>query len=347
VTTRRERLATPRAAAPRALERARPLVSAGLRRAVERLPSRLRLVASYHLGWCDERGREAEGDGGKAVRPTVTLLASEAVGGTFQAALPGAVAVELVHNFSLLHDDVMDGDRERRHRPTVWSLFGVGEAILVGDALLNLAHQVLLDDPRPAARRAASELARAPAEMIAGQAEDLSFESRVDVSVEEVEAMSAHKTAALLSCAGAVGAILGGGDEPQVQALRAFGHHLGLAFQAVDDVLGIWGDPTVTGKPVANDLRQRKKTLPVAHALASGGPGAGELARLLADGEPREEAVARAVALVEAAGSREWALALAARRLEAALDALRGGNLRPGPVAELEEVAAFVVGRDF
>lgn len=347
MTARGPQAAPSRVAPPRAFERARPLISAGLRRAVEGLPERLRLLASYHLGWSDERGRETRADGGKAVRPTLALLASEAVGGTFEASLPGAVAVELVHNFSLLHDDVMDRDRERRHRPTVWALFGVGEAILAGDALLNLAHQVLLADPRPQARRAAAELSRATAEMIAGQAEDLSFESRDRVSVEEVLAMSEHKTAALLSCAAAVGGLLGDGPDRAVEALRAFGRHLGLAFQAVDDVLGIWGDPAVTGKPVANDLRQRKKTLPVAHALASGGPGARELADLLARPEPGEEAVARAVALLEAAGSREWALQLAADHLERALAALGAGRLRPGPAAELEEVAAFVVRRDF
>lgn len=347
MTVRGPRVAASGVAPPRAFERARPLISVGLRRAVEGLPERLRLLASYHLGWSDERGRETRADGGKAVRPTLALLASEAVGGTFEAALPGAVAVELVHNFSLLHDDVMDRDRERRHRPTVWALFGVGEAILAGDALLNLAHQVLLADPRPRARRAAAELSRATAEMIAGQAQDLSFESRDRVALEEVLAMSEHKTAALLSCAAAVGGLLGEGPEGAVEALRAFGRHLGLAFQAVDDVLGIWGDPAVTGKPVANDLRQRKKTLPVAHALASGGRGGRELAELLARPELEEEAVPRAVALLEAAGSREWALQLATDHLERALASLREGGLRSGPAAELEEVAVFVVRRDF
>ncbi len=115
-------------------------------------------MAAYHLGWRDADGRETLADGGKAVRPSLTLLSAEAVGGQAEAAVPGAVALELVHNFSLIHDDVMDGDTERRHRPTVWALFGVGEAIVSGDALAALAYAVLLEDDRPEAHRAAREL---------------------------------------------------------------------------------------------------------------------------------------------------------------------------------------------
>ncbi len=123
---------------PAAFGRMRPLIEAGLREAIGRLSPNLAGIAEYHLGWRDAEGRETRGDGGKAVRPTISLLAAEAVGADAARALPGAVAVELVHDFSLLHDDVMDGDRERRHRPTVWALFGQAQAIVVGDALLAL-----------------------------------------------------------------------------------------------------------------------------------------------------------------------------------------------------------------
>ena len=334
-----------RLAAPLSLARMKPLISAGLRDAVSTLSPTLARLVAYHLGWEDERGRETDADGGKALRPTITLLAAESVGAAADSALRGAVAVELVHNFSLLHDDVMDGDRERRHRPTVWALFGIGQAIIAGDALLALAQRHLLDDERPEARRAAEELNRSTAEMIEGQSEDLSPEARIDVSVEESVSMATHKTAALLSGAAAVGAVLGGADERAIEALRGFGRHLGIAFQAVDDVLGIWGDPALTGKPAANDLRQRKKTIPVVHALASN--GGVDLKGLLSNGELSEAPLREALQLVEAAGSREWALGLAEHHLREANAALDAGSLSPGPVEELRDLAWFVVGRNF
>jgi geranylgeranyl diphosphate synthase, type I len=332
---------------PAAFARLRPVIDAGLRRAVDRLSPNLAPVAQYHLGWRDTEGRAVRGDGGKAVRPTIALLAAEAVGSDAAAALPGAVAIELVHDFSLLHDDVMDGDRERRHRPTVWALFGLGQAIVVGDALLALAEDLLLEDPRPEATAAAAQLTRATAEMIQGQAEDLAFESRPDVSLEECLEMTGRKTGALLSCAAAMGGVLGGGDDRSIQALRSYGRHLGLAFQAVDDVLGIWGDPAVTGKPAAGDLRQHKKSIPVVHALTSGGPGAAEVRAFLSNGQPDEELVAGTVARLEEAGSRQWTLGVAGRELSAALDALAGQGLDRHAVAELEELALFVTRRNF
>src|SRR5207245_901889 len=137
---------------PGALVRTRAAVSGGLRRAVDRLSPPIDRVVAYHLGWRDPDGHEVGADGGKAIRPAIALLAGEAVGGSASSALAGAVALELVHNYSLIHDDVMDGDRERRHRPTVWALFGIGQAIVAGDAIVALAQQLLLEDPRPESR---------------------------------------------------------------------------------------------------------------------------------------------------------------------------------------------------
>jgi geranylgeranyl diphosphate synthase type I len=327
------------------LARLKPLISTGLKYAVGALSPRLRRIVSYHMGWQDEQGRETEGDGGKALRPTISLLAAEAVGAQAKAALPGAVAIELVHNFSLLHDDVMDGDRERRHRPAVWAQFGMGEAIIAGDALLALAQRILLADPKRQGERAARELNRATAEMIEGQSEDLSFEARVDVSIEECLTMSRHKTSALISAAAGIGGILGGGDEQNIGALRSFGTHLGLAFQAVDDDLGIWGDPAVTGKPAANDLRQRKKTIPVVHALA--GDDGSELRALLSKGKPTESELRRAVDIIDRSGSREWTRDLAWRNLVTSMSALEGALLLPQAADELRQLAGFVVRRDF
>jgi len=327
---------------PSGLVRTRPLIDEALRAAVGRLPQALQLPVTYHLGWSTADGSPEAGDAGKAVRPALTVLAAEAVGGSIERALPGAAAVELVHNFSLLHDDVMDGDRERRHRPTVWALFGVGQAIVAGDSLLALALEMLIEAGPPEAAR---ELTAATAGMIQGQAEDLAFESRLDVTPDECLSMSAHKTALLLSCAPALGAILGGADAPWVESLRSFGFELGVAFQAVDDLLGIWGDPAVTGKPVASDLRQHKKTLPVVHALSM--PAGDPLRAALSKAELSDDDVASAMAALGACGSRAWGADLAQKRLDRALQALDATPLEAGPSEELREIAAFITRRTF
>ena len=340
--------------APGSLARAREAAGPALREAVARLHPEVRRVAEYHLGFADATGAPVAGDGGKAVRPTLAMLAAEAVGrgaaprGASGDWVPGAVAIELVHDFSLLHDDVMDRDRERRHRPTAWALFGEPAAIVTGDALMVAAQQELLGrSPTPARCRATAELTDAAQRMIAGQALDLAFESRTDVTVRECMAMLAGKTGALLSCACALGAILAGGAEPAIDALRSFGLELGLAFQAIDDLLGIWGDPEVTGKPAANDLRQHKKSLPVVAALDSGTEAGRALADLLAHGALTEDQVQKAATLVEEAGGRAFAQGEAERRIDAARTCLERADLDGGARTELLELAAFVTGRDF
>ena len=332
---------------PVVLERARDLTAPALRAAVERLQPSIARVAAYHLGWVDAGGQPAAGNGGKAVRPALAVLSAEAVGADARRALPGAVAVELVHNFSLLHDDLMDGDEERRHRPTAWKAFGPAMAILAGDALLALAEDVLLEAPGQSGAQAARHLTGATDRLITGQAEDLSFESRLDVSVEECMAMEGNKTGALLACSSSIGAVLAGAPEETVTALAEFGHHLGLAFQAVDDLLGIWGRPEVTGKPAWSDLRQRKKSVPVAVALSAGTPSSKRLVGLLGgDGPVGEEDLALAAKLVEEAGGRDWAQREAERQLELALVRLGTVAMPAAAHDDLVSLARFVTTRE-
>jgi geranylgeranyl diphosphate synthase type I len=311
---------------------------------VSRLDPRIEEVSAYHLGWVDGDGRPTEG-GGKVVRPALALLSARAAGAEPEVGLDGAVGVELVHNFSLLHDDIMDHDRERHHRPTAWTLFGEDRAILTGDALVTLSVQVLLESPTDERVRAAALLTDATARMIDGQAQDLALEGRLDVTVEECLAMISGKTAALLSCASAIGAVLAGAPNELVGRLAAFGEHVGMAFQAVDDQLGIWGRPEVTGKPVFGDLRQRKRSLPVAAALAEGGGGTRRLEQLLAKEALSEEELGEAASLVEAAGGRDWAASEARDRLELALAELDGVD--DDARAELSALARFIVAREF
>jgi geranylgeranyl diphosphate synthase type I len=323
-------------ALPTTVLRARTAVEPALRAAVDRLDPESRRLARYHLD-C----------GGKAVRPALALLSARAVGADESIAIPGAVAVELVHNFSLVHDDLMDGDVERRHRPTVWALHGAAAAILCGDAMLALATQVLLDVGTLDAIEAARRLAAATQELIRGQHADLDFEQRHYVGVDECLAMAAGKTGALLACSAAIGAVLAGAPAATVRALSTYGAELGLSFQLVDDLLGIWGDAATTGKPVGSDLRARKKSLPVAFALADGGPASAELARWVAtEGPDSDDDVSRAANLVEAAGGRAWAAEEATRRLALAESALADVPLDRDAVDELVTLGRFVVTRN-
>jgi geranylgeranyl diphosphate synthase type I len=330
---------------PSTVERSRLLVEPELRDAVARLDPWSRHVVAYHLGWCDEDGQATSGRGGKAVRPALALLAAEAVGAPTSVALPGAVAVELVHNFSLLHDDLMDRDVQRRHRRTVWAIWGPATAILAGDALLALAHEVLLESPASGAARAAWLLAGATRELTRGQVADLAFETRGDVALVECVEMATAKTGSLLAASAGIGAVLADAPDSTVDALMAFGREVGLAFQLVDDVLGIWGDPAVTGKPVHSDLRSRKKSLPVTWAAARTGTDP-ELSRWLAGaGEPAEQSLPLIADLLDRAGARRWALDHAGERMRAAEQALVAVDIKPQARAELIQLAQYIVDR--
>jgi len=332
--------------ASEALAWSRSLVEPALRTAVDTLPSSMRLIAGHHYGWWNERGEPTEATGGKAIRPTLTLLAAEAVGADPAVAVPAAAAVELVHSFSLLHDDVMDGDRTRRHRPTTWAAFGVGAAILGGDALLTLAFDVLAVSAHPAARESMQRLSASVQDLVEGQSADMAFETRADVDLPECLSMAEAKTGTLLGCACALGALFGGRPD-QVAKLSGFGESLGLAFQLVDDLLGIWGDSQVTGKAVYADLRQRKKSLPVVAALTSGTPAGHELAALYHRDSPlADDELVHAAGLIELAGGRTWCRRKADAMLADALHHLRSATPAERPAAELTALAHLVTRRD-
>jgi geranylgeranyl diphosphate synthase type I len=327
---------------------ARTRLDPALREVVERLPPGMRRIAGYHFGWLDAAGRPAAAvAAGKAMRPALVLLCAEAVGGHADRAIPAAVAVELAHNFSLLHDDVMDGDELRRHRPTVWAVFGTADAILAGDVLLSLAFDELARSQGDDAAHgtAARRLNAAVTELVRGQSEDCGFQNRNDVGLAECLEMARGKTAALIACACALGGLYGGDDE-QVDRLWRFGMHAGLAFQLVDDLLGIWGDPRVTGKPAGADLRVRKKSLPVVAALTSDTPAGRRLARVYHGDRPLDDAaIEHAKELIEEAGGRSWARDRAGHELATAAEWLAAASPRRAPAAELRGLTDLIAGR--
>ncbi|WP_308378063.1 polyprenyl synthetase family protein [Streptomyces sp. ISL-98] len=285
---------------------------------------------------------------GKAIRPALALAACEAVGGERAAGIPAAVAVELVHNASLLHDDIIDGDRLRHGRPALWALLGVPAGILTGDALFFLSVQVLSEAPPPLGTLGVGRLTLAVQELVHGEYVDTLLESRPTASVSECAAMAGGKTGALIAASCALGALAGEAGPEREEHLREFGAHVGAAFQLIDDVMGIWGDPKQTGKPAGADLAARKKTLPVAAALAADHPAGRALTERYAHHGPLSPAEIRQTAQwVEEAGGRAWAARQAARHREQALSHLTAARPAPTAAAELAALADFVTHRDY
>jgi geranylgeranyl diphosphate synthase type I len=306
-------------------------------------PRLFNVMLNYHLGFTDSDGAPATAAAGKRIRPMLTLLSCEACGGDWQQALPAAAAIELLHNFSLIHDDIEDRDELRRGRPTLWKLWGEAQAINAGDAMFALAHLALLRAPAEPARllRAMRVFEQMCVQLTIGQHLDLSFEARNDVTAEEYLRMIEGKTAALTAAACEIGALLGGGDEATVRALAGFGRWLGIAFQLQDDVLGIWGDPALTGKQ-DSDLANGKKTLPVLYA-AERDPRV--RTHYTNGGRPDGAEVAQIRALIEAAGGKDHAERAAREAYASALAALDAAGLNNPAGQALRALAERLVER--
>jgi geranylgeranyl diphosphate synthase type I len=300
----------------------------------------------YHLGWVDATFEPCNARSGKRLRPMLCLLACEGCGGAWEQALPAAAAIELLHNFTLIHDDIEDQDRTRRARPTVWSIWGQPQGINAGDTLFALSQLAMLrlqgrGVPSTKVVNAMRLFNETCVRVTFGQHLDICFESSNDVSVDDYLTMIEGKTGALMACSCQIGALVAGAPDAQREDLRAFGRHSGLAFQMLDDILGIWGDSDVTGKPVGADIARRKKTLPLLHGLER----RSELRSLMAREVLSGADVRRATDLLEEAGSREYTEQLAQEHHEQALAALERANPQH-PISEvLRELARRLLNR--
>jgi geranylgeranyl diphosphate synthase type I len=333
------------------LQRCRALVDPEIIRALDARPDMLLYrMLRYHLG-CEPRPDGSPASlAGKRVRAALCLLACQAAGGEIESAVPAAVGIELLHSFTLLHDDIADRDEIRRGRPTVWRVWGVGQAITAGDAMYAMANLAATglsrtDLPPAIASTVLRELSEAALAVCEGQQLDLAYEGKADITVDDYLGMTTLKTAALFSAATGIGARIAGASEEIVQAVRSFGRDLGVAYQIRDDLLGLWGDATTLGKPVGSDLRRNKRTLPIVHALSSADPAhRQELAARLSGGVSEEEAAALA-AEIEAVGSRAFCDKRAGDALARALTQLDTPGLRGGPAADLRALAAHLAER--
>jgi len=307
----------------------------------------------YHQGWVDEMLQPTAAQGGKRLRPLLCLLACEAAGGDPDQALPAGSAIELTHGFSLIHDDIEDGSPLRRGRQTVWSVWGVPQAVNSGDGLFVLARLALhrlADRGVPARRCQAVSLAfdQACLALCEGQFFDMSFEGRPTVELDEYLWMIRHKTAALLAASAQMGAMVATDDTELIGRYFAFGLNLGIFFQIQDDVLGVWGDEQVTGKSAATDIRDRKKTLPVVHALnCSDDPDASrQLAELFSrPGELDPPTIQAALRLLDRLGARQYAESMAEEYYRAALTSLDEAGIENAAQSHLRELAESLLHR--
>jgi geranylgeranyl diphosphate synthase type I len=330
------------------LSRYRDDVLAGMRAALDRPGIEHVRYMRYHLGWEDERGESVEARAGKMLRPALCLLCCESLGGALSSAMPAAVAIELLHNFTLVHDDIEDASETRHGRPALWRVAGIAQAINAGDGLFVIAQRTLLDLPLPSERvvQAARLLNDACVALCEGQYADIGFEARDRVSPAEYRAMIGGKTAALLGASAALGALAAGADDRAIDAFRRCGELLGMAFQVQDDVLGAWGEEQVTGKPVADDIRLRKKSFPVVYAFDHlDDTRRRELDRLYRAPLTNEEDVTAVLDLLEAAGARRASNGAAQQYAADALAAIRDLALDRDHRADSEALAAFFIER--
>ncbi len=332
---------------PSVLGRYREEVDAELRAAFDGCCSPLYDMLRYHLGWQTADAQPIEGPAGKGLRSTLCLLACEALGGDRGMALPASAAIELVHNYSLIHDDIQDRDLERRHQPTVWAVWGEAQAINAGSAMRQLAGLTLRKlVPRGVsperALRATALVDETCLRLLEGQWLDISFEARLDVGLHDYLDMISLKTGSLLGCAAELGALVAFEDDATA-AFQRFGRNLGLAFQIRDDALGIWGRGDETGKPAGSDIRRKKKSFPIICALQ--GSAAAELRRIYTQPQIDEEQVASVLDLLDSLGVREATRRTAEAHRDRALAEIAPLSLQPDARNDLEELAHFLVDR--
>ena len=307
----------------------------------------------YHLGWTDAALQPIQANSGKRLRPLLCLLSCEAASGEPLQAIPAAAAVELIHNFSLVHDDIQDGSHFRRGRRAVWDLWGAAHGINVGDGIFVLARLALHrlgDRDVPLLRRQAATLAldRACLALCEGQFFDMNFEDRRDVDLDQYLWMIRHKTAALLAASARLGSTIATDDADLIDCYYHFGENLGMAFQIQDDILGAWGDEQVTGKSAATDIRDKKKALPVVYALnqSDDHDAARQLAELYTqDGPLDESAIQSALAILDRVGARQYTEEMAERYYHQALQNLDQTGIENAAQSHLRELAASLLGR--
>ena len=327
-------------------------IQAALRKNLDLRHSAVYDMLRYYVGWADETGAPITAMTGKAVRPTLCLFGCEAVGGSLNFAIPAAVALEFIHNFSLVHDDIQDEDETRHNRKTLWAVWGKPKALVAGDILRVVADVALhsleregLEPDRSLA--AVSLLTESYLEMLEGQYLDLSYEGRHDISMDDYMGMISRKTGALIRCSLNIGAVVGADDPDAIAALRECGRALGYVFQIRDDVLGVWGEENITGKPVGADIRRKKNSYPIVYTMeAAANEDRDSISSAYLKAELDDEDVVSVLNVMEKIGVREHAQTEAARWADKAIGAITPVELSHWHREQIEEFTHFLLVRD-
>ncbi len=306
------------------------------------------VMLRYAIGWVDEHDQPYHQPTGKRIRPLLLMLSAEAIGGDWRQALPAAAAVELLHNFSLIHDDIQDDSPLRHGRPTVWKIWSVANAINAGDAMFALAysamHKLSTTTLAPTTVLNIWDIFnRTNIELTRGQHLDMRFEKQADVTIDQYLSMIGGKSAALVACCAQIGALCGGAAAAVAEAFAAFGLNLGLAFQIRDDILGIWGNPSTTGKSAATDIISRKKTLPILYGLER----SARLAELFRCNSFTDEDIAEAVAILDNLGAQQYAVEMETQYYQRALDALAQSGTPESRLEGLRALSAWLFKRTY
>jgi len=269
--------------------------------------------------------------GGKRLRPFLVLKSCRLVGGSEKDAIPTAAALELLHTFTLIHDDIMDEDEKRRGVPAVHTQWGVPIAIMAGDLLFAKVYEAITKytDPKHVTPKrilqVLKEISEATITLCEGQTRDMMFETKETVSEEEYLEMIKGKTAALFETSARCGGILGGATKRQVDCLGEFGQYSGIAFQVIDDILGLTADEKVLKKPVGNDVREGKRTLMVVYALEKAPESQRKtILETIGNKDASSEKIQEIISLIESLGAIDYAKRLAEKYIERAKEALAG-----------------------
>ncbi len=316
-------------------------------------PSKLYDMMQYHLGWLDENFKPTIHYGGKRFRPTLCLLVYNALSGVYDKALPAAAAVELIHNFSLIHDDIEDRDATRRHKPTIWKLWGEAQGINTGDGMHVLANLAAIrlrerdvNDTRIV--DVLTILNETVMRLCEGQFQDMSFEESMDVTTDMYLNMVTGKTAALIQASTEIGALLATEDEKIIEHFKNFGKTIGIGFQIRDDIIGVWEKSESTGKPKASDIMNKKKNLPVIHALENSSKEHREtMQEIYAKEKLTNEDIETVLNILHETGSYEYSQNVAKKYEDEALKELSKINISNKAMEKIRELSMFLVRRNY
>ena len=335
-------------------ERYRTHINTALRGALSSNDIAVYTMLKYYMGWVDKNNVPINATGGKFLRPTLCLFACEATGGDVAKAMPAAAALELIHNFSLIHDDIQDQDRTRHHRETLWCLYGLPKALTAGNVLRVLADTTLHNLQTAGlsssqALKVIGLLTEAYLEMIEGQYLDISYEARANVSLPQYLDMIKRKTGALIRCALNMGALIGSNNPDIANGFRSIGESVGLIFQVRDDVLGVWGDESLTGKPVGSDILRKKKAYPAVHALSE--IQSFDKQTFLRIYEKQEDLtdsdISQILKLMDIANTKHSAEAMCRTHAQVAINHSREVNLGRSFINELDDLIQFLMIREY